>query len=232
MTLAKGIILGLLLLIFVFLVAKHYFDLKGHVEKKNRTRFIVRVAVFGGFSAILYCVPFLKFPVPFFPSFLEFHFDEIPAFIGAFAYGPMTGFYVLLVKTFIKLPMTNTLAVGEIADLLYSLAFIMPAALFYQKNRTFKGAIKGLILGLFCQLVVSLVANVYVMFPFYMKMFGLSEAALLKVCQLANPAIQDVRWSVGFITVLPFNIIKDAAIILVTLLVYKSTHTLFDRFQK
>lgn len=232
MTLAKGIILGLLLLIFVFLVAKHYFDLKGHVEKKNRTRFIVRVAVFGGFSAILYCVPFLKFPVPFFPSFLEFHFDEIPAFIGAFAYGPMTGFYILLVKTFIKLPMTNTLAVGEIADLLYSLAFIMPAALFYQKNRTFKGATKALILGLFCQLVVSLVANVYVMFPFYMKMFGLSEAALLKVCQLANPAIQDVRWSVGFIAVLPFNVIKDAAIILVTLLVYKSTHTLFDRFQK
>ena len=232
MTLAKGIVLGLLLLIFVFLVARHFFDLKGHVEKKNRTRFLVRVAVFGGFSAILYCVPFLKFPVPFFPSFLEFHFDEIPAFIGAFAYGPMTGFYVLLVKTFIKLPMTNTLAVGEIADLLYSLAFIMPAALFYEKNRTFKGAIKALILGLFCQLFVSLVANVYVMFPFYMRMFGLSEAALLKVCQLANPAIQDVRWSVGFIAVLPFNVIKDAAIILVTLLVYKSTHTLFDRLQK
>lgn len=232
MTLAKGIILGLLLLIFVFLVAKHYFDLKGHVEKKNRTRFLVRVAVFGGFSAILYCVPFLKFPVPFFPSFLEFHFDEIPAFIGAFAYGPMTGFYVLLVKTFIKLPMTNTLAVGEIADLLYSLAFIMPAALFYQKHRTFKGVIKALILGLFCQLVVSLVANVYVMFPFYMRMFGLSEVALLKICQLANPAIQDVRWSVGFIAVLPFNVIKDAAIILVTMLVYKSTHTLFDRLQK
>ena len=86
MTLAKGIILGLLLLIFVFLVAKHYFDLKGHVEKKNRTRFIVRVAVFGGFSAILYCVPFLKFPVPFFPSFLEFHFDEIPAFLVSMFY--------------------------------------------------------------------------------------------------------------------------------------------------
>lgn len=232
MTLAKGITLGLLLLIFVFLVAKHYFDLKGHVEKRNRTRFLVRVAVFGGFSAILYCVPFLKFPVPFFPSFLEFHFDEIPAFIGAFAYGPMTGFYVLLVKTFIKLPMTNTLAVGEIADLLYSLAFIMPAAFFYQKHRTFKGAIQSLILGFFFQLFVSLVANVYVMFPFYMKMFGLSEAALLKICQIANPAIQDVRWSVGFIAVLPFNIIKDVAIIVVTLLVYKSTHTLFDRIQK
>ncbi len=228
----KGIILGLLLLIFVFSVAKHYFDLKGRVEKQNRTKFIVRVAVFGGFSAILYCVPFLKFPVPFFPSFLEFHFDEIPAFIGAFAYGPMTGFYILLVKTFIKLPMTSTLAVGEIADLIYSTAFIIPAAFYYKKHRQFKGALVSLLIGVSCQLVVSLVANVYVMFPFYMRMFGLSEEGLLKICQLANPAITDVRWSVGFLAVLPFNIIKNVAIIVVTLLVYKSTHTLFDRLQR
>lgn len=228
----KGIILGLLLIMFVFSVAKHYFDLKGHVEKQNRTRFLVRVAVFGGFSAILYCIPFLKFPVPFFPSFLEFHFDEIPAFIAAFAYGPMTGLYILLVKTFIKLPLTTTLCVGEIADLIYSIAFIIPAAVYYQRYRTFKGAIKALILGLVCQLIVSLVANVYVMFTFYMQMFGLSEQALLGICKAANPAITDIRWSVGFFAVLPFNAMKDAIIIVVTLLVYKSTHTLFDKIQK
>ncbi len=228
----KGIILGLFLIAFVFCVAKHYFDLKGRVEKQNRTRFLVRVAVFGGFSAILYCVPFLKFPVPFFPSFLEFHFDEIPAFIAAFAYGPMTGLYILLVKTFIKLPLTTTLCVGEIADLIYSVAFIIPAAVYYERHRTFIGALKSLILGLVCQLVVSLVANVYVMFPFYMEMFGISEAGLLKICQAANPAIKDIRWSVGFIAVLPFNALKDAMIIVVTMLVYKSTHTLFDKIQK
>ena len=228
----KGIILGLFLIAFVFFVAKHYFDLKGRVEKQNRTRFLVRVAVFGGFSAILYCVPFLKFPVPFFPSFLEFHFDEIPAFIAAFAYGPMTGLYILLVKTFIKLPLTTTLCVGEIADLIYSVAFIIPAAVYYERHRTFKGALKSLILGLVCQLVVSLVANVYVMFPFYMQMFGISEAGLLKICQAANPAIKDIRWSVGFIAVLPFNALKDVMIIVVTMLVYKSTHTLFDKIQK
>ena len=228
----KGIILSLLLIVFVILITRHYFVLKGRVEKQNRTRFLVRVAVFGGFSAVLYCVPFLKFPVPFFPSFLEFHFDEIPAFIAAFAYGPMTGLYILLVKTFIKLPLTTTLCVGEIADLLYSTAFIIPAAVYYERHRTFKGAIESLILGLICQLFVSLVANVYVMFPFYMDMFGLSEQALLGICQAANPAIKDIRWSVGFFAVLPFNAMKDAMIIFVTLLVYKSTHTLFDKIQK
>ena len=228
----KGIIFGLLLIIFVFLIAKHYFDLKGHEVKENRTKFLVRVAVFGAFSAILYCVPFLKFPVPFFPSFLEFHFDEIPAFIGAFAYGPLTGLYILLLKTIIKIPLTTTLGVGEIADLIYSVAFIIPAAIYYQRHRTLKGAIKSLILGLFFQLVVSLVANVYLMFPFYMEMFGLSEAGLLKICQFANPAIKDVRWSVGFIAVLPFNAMKDTAVIIITMLVYKSIHRLFDKLQK
>ena len=228
----KGIIFGLLLIVFVFLIAKHYFDLKGHEVKENRTKFLVRVAVFGAFSAILYCVPFLKFPVPFFPSFLEFHFDEIPAFIGAFAYGPLTGLYILLLKTIIKIPLTTTLGVGEIADLIYSVAFIIPAAIYYQRNRTLKGAIKSLILGLLFQLVVSLVANVYLMFPFYMEMFGLSEAGLLKICQFANPAIKDVRWSVGFIAVLPFNAMKDTAVIIITMLVYKSIHRLFDKLQK
>ena len=228
----KGIIFGLLLIIFVFLIAKHYFDLKGHEVKENRTKFLVRVAVFGAFSAILYCVPFLKFPVPFFPSFLEFHFDEIPAFIGAFAYGPLTGLYILLLKTIIKIPLTTTLGVGEIADLIYSVAFIIPAAIYYQRHRTLKGAIESLILGLFFQLVVSLVANVYLMFPFYMEMFGLSEAGLLKICQFANPAIKDVRWSVGFIAVLPFNAMKDTAVIIITMLVYKSIHRLFDKLQK
>ena len=228
----KGIILGLLLIVFVFAVSKHYFDLKGKVEKQNRTRFLVRVAVFGGFSAILYCIPFLKFPVPFFPSFLEFHFDEIPAFIAAFAYGPMTGLYVLLVKTFIKLPLTTTLCVGEIADLIYSIAFILPGAIYYQRNRTLKGAIKSLIIGLVCQLTVSLVTNVYVTFPFYMQLFEISEENMLLIFQATNPAVRDIRWSVGFIAVLPFNAMKDAMIIIPTMLVYKSTHTLFDKIQK
>lgn len=228
----KGILLGILLVIFIFFLAKYYFDLKGHVVKENRTRFLVRVAVFGGFSAILYCVPFLKFPVPIFPSFLEFHFDEIPAFIGAFAYGPLTGLYILLVKTIIKLPLSNTLCVGEIADLIYSVTFIIPASLFYQKNRTFKGALKALILGFFCQIIVSLLINIYVTFGIYMDLYGLSEQRLLEFFQYANPAIKNIRWSAGLIAVLPFNAIKNVAVIMVTLPIYKSTHVLFDKLQK
>lgn len=227
-----GIIFGLMLSIFIILAVKHAFSMKGKVLIENRTKFMVRVGIFGAMSAILYCVPFLKFPLPIFPSFLEFHFDEIPAFIAAFAYGPFSGLCVLLVKTIIKLPMTNTLAIGEIADLLYSLAFILPAALYYKNHRQFKGALIGILIGLIIQLTVSLVLNVYIMFPFYMKLYGMDEIQLLRIFQLTNPSITDVRWSVGFIAVVPFNAIKDAAVIIVTLMVYKSLHRVIDKIAR
>lgn len=227
-----GIIFGLMLSIFIILAVKHAFSMKGKVLIENRTKFVVRVGIFGAMSAILYCVPFLKFPLPIFPSFLEFHFDEIPAFIAAFAYGPFSGLCVLLVKTIIKLPMTNTLAIGEIADLLYSSAFIFPAALYYKNHRQFKGALIGILIGLVTQLAVSLVMNVYIMFPFYMKLYGMDETQLLGIFQLTNPSVTDVRWSVGFIAVLPFNAIKDTAVIIVTLLVYKSLHRVIDKIAR
>lgn len=227
-----GIIFGLMLSIFIILAVKHAFSMKGKVLIENRTKFMVRVGIFGAMSAILYCVPFLKFPLPIFPSFLEFHFDEIPAFIAAFAYGPFSGLCVLLVKTIIKLPMTNTLAIGEIADLLYSSAFILPAALYYKNHRQFKGALIGILIGLIIQLTVSLVLNVYIMFPFYMKLYGMDETQLLGIFQLTNPSVTDVRWSVGFIAVVPFNAIKDAAVIIVTLMVYKSLHRVIDKIAR
>ena len=64
-------------------------------------KFLVRAGIFSALSAILYL--FVKFPVPFLPTFLEFHFDEVPLFIASFAYGPISGIFVLLIKTFIKL---------------------------------------------------------------------------------------------------------------------------------
>ena len=54
----------------------------------NTIRFIVRTAIFGAIAAILYTVPFLAFNIPLFPSFLKFHFDEIPLLIAGFSYGP------------------------------------------------------------------------------------------------------------------------------------------------
>ena len=231
MKIVNAIVITVVVVLWFIALIKVYYDNKGKGHYTNITRFIVRVAIFGAISAILYVVPILKFPVPFFPSFLEFHFDEIPVFIAGFAYGPLAAISILLIKTLIKLPFSSTLMVGELSDLLFSAAFILPATIIYKHMRSFKGAILGLVIGMFFQLAVAILGNIYVMVPFYMFVFGLDEQTLLFICKAANPKINNIGWSYGLMAVLPFNLIKDAIVIVVTFLVYKSTHKFLDRVQ-
>ena len=226
----KTLTFGILVVLFIFVFLKCYYAEKQHTKYKFGTKQIVRVAIFGALSGIFYI--FIKFPVPFIPFFLEFHFDEIPAFIASFAYGPISGVLVLLIKTLIKLPFTRTLGVGELADLLYSAAFILPAAIVYKKHRNFKGVVVGLIVGTILQLGVSLLANIYVIIPFYMKVMEYTEEQLIGWCQLANANITDVKWSYGLLAVLPFNAIKDGAVIILTLFTYKSVHRFIDKLHE
>ena len=223
----KTIIFGILVLIYIFVFLKVYYSEKGKTKYNFGTKQMVRVAIFGALSGIFYI--FIKFPVPFLPSFLEFHFDEIPAFIASFAYGPVVGMLVLVVKTIIKLPFTHTFGVGELSDLVFSIAFILPAALVYKKQRNFKGVFVGLAIGTLFQLSVSLLFNIYVTIPFYLKVMEYPDYAILGMCQTANPKITDIGWSYGLLAVLPFNVMKDAAVIILTLFTYKSVHRFIDK---
>lgn len=223
------VIFGILALLFVFAFIKIYFNEKKDTKYRITTKSIVRVGIFGAIASILYIL--IKFPVPFLPPFLEFHFDEIPVLIASFAYGPVSGLCVLLIKTVIKLPFTTSLGVGELSDLIYGAALIIPAAILYKKHRNFKSVIIGLSIGFVAEIIVSLIVNIYVMIPFYMNMMGFSEQAILAMCQTANPGIQDIRWGYGLFAVLPFNIIKNIAIIILTIISYKSTHRFIDKLQ-
>lgn len=228
----KAIILSIAIIVWVFLFVKVFSDSRIKSKTTNITKTLVRIAIFGAISSILYIIPILKFPVPIFPSFLEFHFDEIPIFVAGFAYGPFTALGVILVKTIIKLPFSGTLMVGEFADLIFTTAFVLPASIIYQKYRNFKGALVGILVGTVLQIIIAVIGNIYVMVPFYMFAFGMSEDQLLRICQFANPAIKDVGWGYGLMAVAPFNLIKDAIVVVVTLLVYKSLHRFIDKLQQ
>ena len=231
MDIVFAITLGIMVILWFVAFLNVYYKNKESNKYTNITRFLVRVAVFGAISTLLYVVPVLKFPVPFFPQFLEFHFDEIPAFIAGFAYGPLSALGVLFIKTIIKLPFSSTLCVGELSDFIYSVAFILPAAFIYKHNRKFKGAMSGLLIGTFTQLVVSTLSNIYLMIPFYMFMYNMDESQLLYLCQLANPNIDNIGWAYGLMAVLPFNAIKDIVVVIITMIVYKSTHKFIDKLQ-
>ena len=211
-------------LVFIWLFAKN--TGKKHVIS---TKFITRSAVFAAISIILYLVPYFNFALPIFPSFLKIHIDEVPAFIAGFAYGPLSAVFVIVVKTLAKLPMTSTGGVGELADLIYSTAFVVPAAIYYKKHKTIKGALIGLGISTICQLVVACFVTTFLILDFYIMVMGWPEIVILKMCQAINPAITSLRWPFLFMVALPFNALKDVIVIAVTLLLYKRLHSLIDR---
>ena len=193
------------------------------------TRFIARTAVLSAISIILYVVPFLKFSLPIFPAFLEIHLDEIPAFIAGFAFGPLSGFLVVLVKTLVKLPLTNTAGVGELADFIYSAAFVIPAALIYKKHHTLKGALMSLLVATGVQLVVSCFGTTFIMLDMYSILYHLPKSVILGMCQKINPAVKDLTWPFLLMVALPFNALKDAIVVLVTAILYKRLRNLFKK---
>ena len=196
----------------------------------SHIKMISRVAIFGAMSTILYIVPIFKLRLPIFPSFLELHFDEIPAFIAGFAYGPLAGIAVIAIKTIIKLPMSSTLMVGELTDLILSGIYVFVAAFIYKRIRNLKGVAIAFVVSTLLQAFIAMVLNVYVMIPFYSNVMGYPLDALLGMMKAAVPSITDVGWSYAFFAVLPFNLIKDAAVIVVTFILYRSLHV-FLRFE-
>ena len=218
-----------LIIVFVFmvivlgkLIARLFF--KGNAMT---TKFIARTAVMAAISIILYTVPFLKFALPFFPAFLEIHLDEIPAFIAGFAYGPLSGFIVILVKTVVKLPLTGTAGVGELADFIYSVVFVVPAAIIYKKNRTLKGAFISLLIATVIQIVVASLCTTYIMLDMYSILYRLPKPVILAMCQKVNPAVKDLGLPFLFMVALPFNALKDAIVVIVTFILYKRLRLLF-----
>lgn len=199
-------------------------------NKQITTKFIARTGVFSAIAVVLYTVPVLKFPVFFFPSFLEIHFDEVPAFIAGFAYGPLSAFFVILIKTIIKLPITNTMGVGELADLLYSTAFVIPASIIYRKRHNFKGALIGLGVATLIQTAFASIFTAFVMLDFYVFMMpGLSLEGILKMCQAINSGVTSLGWTFVFMVGIPFNLFKDVLVVAITIILYKNTHRLIDR---
>lgn len=211
-------------IVFVILYSKY-------MKRKEFSwaRFAARVAIFGALSTILYVVPVFQLQLPFLPQFMKVHFDEIPAFIAGYAYGPFTALIVILVKTIIKLPMSSTLCVGEFADFLFSVAFVLPAAFIYKKIRNLKGVWIGFAVSFVTQLVVAIVLNVYAILPFYMQVMSQTSPYydyehILGACAEANPLVKNLDLDYALFIVLPLNLIKNTAVLIVTFFVYKGIH--------
>ena len=137
--------------------------------------------------------------------------------------GPLAGFLVVLLKILLHLPFSTTagaMYIGDIADLLMSSAFVVPACILYARNKTLRSALVGMGVGVLCIAIVGGLANYFILIPGYMKLMNLPEAAILGMGQQVFPSIDSFEKLVLYIT-MPFNVLKGLVLSGVTLLTYK-----------
>ena len=170
------------------------------MEKTNK---MIKISLLAAIAVILM---YIEFPViPIFP-WLKIDLSDVPALMGAFAFGPLAGVIIELMKNLLILIVkgTGTGFVGELANFLVGVALVWPAALVYKKNKTKKTAILGMVLGVLCIEVVGILANVYLLLPAYGM--AMSKAELMQYV------------TVGLI---PFNGIKSILVCGITYALYK-----------
>ena len=140
--------------------------------------------------------------------------------VGTFALGPVAGAIIEIVKILVKLVLkpTSTGFVGELANLTFGCAMVIPAGLIYQFKKTRKGAMAALTAGTLLMSVTAIVGNALVMLPFYSNFMPLEN--IIAAGAAINPAVSNV-WTFAFICVGPFNVIKGIVVSVITTLVYK-----------
>lgn len=184
-------------------------------KKRPDLRKMTVTAVLAAAAAVL---QLLEFSVPLMPLFIKLDFSELPALIAAFAFGPLSGVAVCLIKNLVKLFTTTTGGVGELANFLLGCAFVVPAGLVYKHKKTRGRAFTGALLGSLCMAVFSLFANYYVVYPIYGQIMPLDK--ILAAYRAILPSVKNL-WHALLIFNLPFTFLKGLCSVAVAFLIYK-----------
>lgn len=190
--------------------------------KKMSLSVMIKVSLLAVIGLILM---FLEVSIPIFPVFLKLDLSDLPAMIAGFAFGPLAGIATELIKNMLHLFRTTSGGVGELANFLVGSALVAPAAMIYLKNKTKKGAFIGMAVGTVCMVIVGVLANKFIILPFYAKIMPLE--AIIDMAAQANPSIVDMNSLILF-AIAPFNFLKGLGISVITAMIYKYVHRLLQ----
>lgn len=169
-------------------------------------------------SALSAALMFIEFSVPIMPAFIKLDISELPALITSFAFGPLYGVLVCLVKNLIHLPVSSTQFVGEISNFLLGAVFVFVAGLFYKIRHNRKYALIGSLAGAAVMAAMSFFVNMYVTYPLYMKLL-LPEEAILGMYRAILPSVNSLAKAILIFNV-PFNFAKGLISVALTFLIY------------
>ncbi|MFL0246176.1 ECF transporter S component [Candidatus Clostridium stratigraminis] len=187
--------------------------------KNNKLNKLIKISLLG---CIAFILMYIEIPLPIFPSFLRIDIGDLPALLGAFAFGPMAGVLVELIKNILyAIFKGNTALIGESANFIIGSVLVITTGIIYKKKKTKKGALLGLLAGGIAMTLAGAVLNYYVLLPLYETVLGFKISAVVGMGAAINHNVKDLNSFIIWIIV-PYNILKVFVVSIVTLAVYKS----------
>ena len=168
------------------------------------------LAVFTALSFILRLPWFEFYIIPAVP-FLKVDFSGVFVLVAGFSLGPVAGVVVSVLKELIyALSFSQSIGVGELANIIIMLPYILIPSIFYKKYKGIKAVLILVSIGCVAQVVWSIPVNYLLTFPFYMNLYA------------------DMSWSKGMEYYLSlwywavlFNFVKTVMLTVAVLLIYK-----------
>lgn len=171
----------------------------------------------GLLSAMAVILFYIEIPVV---AFYKLDLSTLPAIMAGFAMGPWQGVAVIIIKNLVHMLGTSTACVGELADILMSCAFVVPASLIYRGGKTRKGALKAMLVGSAAMIVASVLVNYFLLIPAYQVLMNLPLEVIIGMGQAVLGFI-DTKIELVLCITAPFNLLKAVVLSGVTYLFYK-----------
>lgn len=190
--------------------------------KNKKVRVITGTAMLTAVAAVL---QFIEVSIPIMPSFIKLDFSDLPEIIGAFAYGPVAGVLIALLKNIIHLPFSNSMYIGELSNFILGAVFALTAGLIYKRKKTKKTAFIAGAAGAFAMAAVSIVTNYFVIYPLYYNVLGFPEEAVLQMYQVILPSVKSILQALIIFNV-PFTFVKGLISVLISMVIYKPINPL------
>ena len=184
-----------------------------------------RIAYMAIFTALSYALRFLEFSLlPGTPiAFLKLDFSNVFPLLGGFALGPVAGITIGVLKELLWIFFSTTYGVGEVANIVIMLPFVLIPSIAYKYRKGIKSVIVFTSIACIAQVIWSFPVNWLLNFPVFVGFnweFGMSFF------------MGNYVWG----WVMLFNLIKSVSIAVIVLLIYKSISQLIkltnDKFTK
>ncbi len=191
-------------------------------RKKDTVFTLTRCGILAAMAVILY---YIEIPVV---AFYKLDLSTLPAILAGFAMGPVQGVAVVVIKNLVHMLGTSTACVGELADIIMSSCFVIPASLIYRSHKDRKSAVISMTAGTILMTISGILMNYFVLIPAYQVLMNLPLEAIVGMGTQVWSYIDSTVKLVIFVTG-PFNVLKGFTLSVVTYLLYKRVSPLLHQ---